>query len=319
MRFSRALYEHLPTDGFAIDQSAQRDVDVEIAPPARFDVASARAVGEISLLEIASGGRGGVVTRFDGGSHIGAAPRGEACPCAPRHVTALRRVLAGERATLALTHAGKVRLNWEDVAVARRYESVCRLVLRAQMLPAAPPSALFDGPSFHAFCREAAAVAVTSAAAPSPGRVARNGSAGPHDAARQAMAGPMSTKQPGAGAEAAARSPSLSQLVGTPFSAAGSAGGASPLYLGVCKECGTRGRGQHDSEGDGYFYCASCWSASGIAAPTSAAPPAARPAVEEAQAALPVDGYVRQILQLVGTHRVSIIQARPHHSDLTAR
>ena len=188
------------------------------------------SIGAAALSELADGGLGRVVARADG-------RQPEPCELLPQHREALKRILRGERSA-ATGSALPPKLCWEDVAVAQRYQALCKLLLRAGPLPAQSPVQLFDGPSFHAFAQSHVPPPHPPPSL-TPVQVVINGAAAAAAAAAAAVA-----------AAAVAATPSDAAAYG-PMRAAAAAAAR------FCAQCERRADGAVDPE-DGEFYCRRC-------------------------------------------------------------
>ena len=188
--YSHAVYEHGDTSQFPLDAAGLQEVEVEVIARKGLDMSS---IGAIALAEVASSVVGCVVVRHPpqqhgypsrrhaacGERHVYALRRilsGERAPLVVAKATpgiAAVAVTAATTSNAAATSASateadrvgaiaavvaeraraEMRLDWSDVMVGRRYEEVCRLLLRCGLFGPVAPSSLFDGPSFHAFCQ----------------------------------------------------------------------------------------------------------------------------------------------------------------------
>ena len=258
LRFSRALYEldHATLGLFPPDHSHSRAVPLELMPRKGADLSS---IGAAALSELADGGLGRVVARADG-------RQPEPCELLPQHREALKRILRGERSAVTGS-ALPPKLCWEDVAVAQRYQALCKLLLRAGPLPAQSPVQLFDGPSFHAFAQSHVPPPHPPPSL-TPVQVVINGAA--------------------AAAAAAAATPSDAAAYG-PMRAAAAAAAR------FCAQCERRADGAVDPE-DGEFYCRRCWREWRGEAEGGGGRPR-----------LPVDEHAAEVVRLVSQHRVSLI------------
>ncbi|KAL1504712.1 hypothetical protein AB1Y20_008491 [Prymnesium parvum] len=179
--YSYRLYEHADMSDLKLQYCRRRHTELEVVGRQQMDVSS---VGAAALAELADGCRGRVVVvhHFDleEAHEEGAAHTRLGAQVEERHLVALRRLLDGERAPDALAtlrggrRSGLLRLDWEDMEVARLYERLCRRLLRAGCCDPSAPSELFDGPSFHVFatrqpiCRAPCTPHEATASHPSP-------------------------------------------------------------------------------------------------------------------------------------------------------
>ncbi len=332
-------------------------------------------LGPVALAELELGG---VICRHRPGADGGGAGAQSAGPaagrpraaCAAWHAAALRRVLAGERVAAAGSAAAGAALlmQWADVLAARGYQAACmptcaartpspprellphvcgphrgtgRALLRCGLFGAPPPAALFDGPSFYAFCLEERRrlrpppLPSPPPSTPPPPPPSTPPPPPPPPPPPLPQPAKATTPSPGLVPLQALRGPAAAAATAAAASAATAATAAETpprrQGAGACAECGRRcKRGEFDDseEGGGLLYCKACWKTyeAELAAapgelglgppPPSSLPrpsslllraPAARAPAAAPAAALPVDAFADEIVARARRHRVSLI------------
>ena len=295
MRYSRALYANESLEQFPLDNSRRDHESIELLFPPRLRSQRAVSVGDVAIADIEKGG--GVIQRHRAVTEAESVCRtlGSGGPagsggseCRKEHLSALRRVAAGERAAAPGSWAAARPLLWADVLIARRYDAACRILLQSALLPTVSPAALFDGLSFYKMVGEA--------------RLARPGEAIPRPLAL-ATAGAPPPKLPATATTAAVDPAAYGSM---PRVAGGRRVGAGECaYCG--QQCGDRILGQYDDSGDGSLYCMDCWrtyeerddSRPAHRSPPPPPPPPSKP--------LPVEEFEPEIIRRVAAHRVCVI------------